>query len=578
MKPLISLDVFDTAIFRKVFYPTDIFDLVEEEIGSKTNFKALRIEAQNKARRKDTHYTILDIYKYIPRFNPKEEIKAELFNCEANPYILDLYNNPENDYIFISDMYLPSSVIKAMLERCGYKNPQVFVSCEYRALKGDGSLFRKVQTVLGREISKHIGDNYGADIKGAQKAKISEAEYVGCPCYERKIQIPELKSQKLRKFLINVELNSNFSIEEKIGYMFSPLALSFTKKVLEEAKDSQSVFFNARDSYILYIIARFLLKTNKKIKYCRFSRKSCQFPNINTNYMLDASANIKVMNFFRSLRIQKLRDFTEMFELEGTFKKELNELNITLDTFIDYSKDKNNTLLKFVKLIQPILYEKAKKDRKKFLKYIENIEMKNNDIFVDLGHFGSMQSIIRKIAHISLKGRYVHLFKTTEDYFKDIKEDKTSFLPVHFLALYTGIVELIFSEPNGTVITYTDEGSPILNEDTKFRKDVSRKILRGLFKGAKKLIEEDIKIPYEDILKVIMRFLEQPTLEEAKFGNSKLFENGSYSENESIVWFDEEYIRKGRLKDCYSRSYWKPAFKVLLRNHEKYYNLERFLK
>ena len=78
----------------------------------------------------------------------------------------------------------------------------------------------------------------------------------------------------------------------------------------------------------------------------------------------------------------------------------------------------------------------------------------------------------------------------------------------------------------------------------KFRK--FKKILSG-FKR-QKLIEDEIDIPYEDCIKVMMKFLEEPTLEEARLGNSELFENGSYENNESIVWFNENYIKQGRLK------------------------------
>lgn len=575
MRPLISLDVFDTAIFRKVFYPIEILDLVENEVGR--NFKVQRIEAQNKCRRTNIYYTLADIYKNIPTFNPKNEIKAEYLNCEVNPYILNMYNNVDSDFIFISDMYLPSAVIKSMLEKCGYNNPQVFVSCEHNLLKGDGRLFKRVEEILGRKIDKHIGDNYQADILGAKKAKIEEVEFIGPPIYERKVKIFNSKSPKLRKFLINSELNSNLSVEEKIGYKFAPIALAFTKRILEEATDKQTVFFNARDGFLLYVIARWLLKTDKNIKYCRFSRKSCHFPNINTNFKLDNSVNDKAMNFFRSLRIQTLRDFIDMFELEGDFKKELDTLGVDLDSSdVDYSKDKNATLLKFVLLIQDKIYEKAREDRKNFLIYIKNLGMKNNDIFVDLGHFGSMQSIIRKISHINLKGRYMHMFKA-DDYFKGIKEDKESFLEKGKIAFYTGIVELIFSEPVGTVVNYTINGKPVLNKDKKFRREVSKKILRGVLKGAKKLIEDEIEVPYDDCVKIMMKFLEEPSLEEAKLGNSELFENGSYENNESIVWFNENYIKQGRLKDCYFRSYWKPAFKVLLVN-SKYSSLEKFLK
>ena len=38
--------------------------------------------------------------------------------------------------------------------------------------------------------------------------------------------------------------------------------------------------------------------------------------------------------------------------------------------------------------------------------------------------------------------------------------------------------------------------------------------------------------------------------------------------------FDEYYIKKGKIKECYNRSYWKEGFKLLLENSEKY----RFLK
>ena len=61
MKPLVSLDVFDTAIFRKVYSPTDIFNVVEDAVGG--NFKQLRIQAQDNVRKKDIFYTLVDIYK-----------------------------------------------------------------------------------------------------------------------------------------------------------------------------------------------------------------------------------------------------------------------------------------------------------------------------------------------------------------------------------------------------------------------------------------------------------------------------------------------------------------------------------
>ena len=232
---------------------------------------------------------------------------------------------------------------------------------------------------------------------------------------------------------------------------------------------------------------------------------------------------------------------------------------------------------KFITAIQDDLYEKARASRKNFRSYINKLGMKDGDIFVDLGHFGSMQSIIRTLTGIQLHGRYIHRYEN-KNYIEGINEDKTSFLPVGYLRLYTGIAELVFSEPVGTSVAYTPEGKVLLNKDTKYRKEVTKGILRGIIKGAKDIIEEDIEIPYNDILKILGRFFTSPTIEEARFGNSKLFENGSYDNDESVVWYDRDLIRAGKLKECYNRSYWKPAFKVLMKNDKELKNLMRIIE
>lgn len=567
MKPLISLDVFDTAIFRKVFNPTDIFAVVDDNVGH--NFRTLRMAAQDKVRKKDIFYNILDIYKNIGYpFNLKEEIKAEYDNCRANPYILNMYNKGEADFIFISDMYLPATVIKSMLEKCGYKNPQVFVSCELRALKGDGNLFKKVEELLGRKISKHIGDNYYADIKGAQRAKIPSVEFIGPAVYNREVVTPPLENVKLRKLLIDNELSSKNS-GEKIGYIFAPLILAFTQSVLDEAEPGQTIFFNARDSFIMYIVARWILKTKKKIKYCRFSRKSCHLPNINTNYRINNERNAKALNFFRTLRINTVGELIRILKFTKDYSDALKDMGVDLDTPLDYTLQKNKIIDQFLVYAQDELFAKARESRKNFKEYIKCIGMKNDDIFVDLGHFGSMQSIIRVITGIRLKGMYVHRYES-KDYYKGVPEYKSSFLPKGYLKYYTGIVELIFSEPIGTSIDYTSEGKVILNKDTKYRKDITKVLLKGVISGVKDILNEGIKVSRNDVLKVLDRFLMNPTLEEAEFGNLEIFENGSYDKDESIAWYNKDLIKKGKLKECYNRSYWKPAFKVLMKNDPEY--------
>lgn len=574
---LISLDVFDTAIFRKVFKPTDIFCVVEDEVGH--NFYNLRIEAQNKARKVSIFYNIFDIYKYIPQFDLKEEIKAEYSNCYANPYILEMYNNSKDEFIFISDMYLPEKVIVGMLERCGYKNPKVFVSCDYKAVKGDGKLFKVVEEVLGRKIDKHIGDNYSCDILGAKKAQINETEYVGPAIYNKEVLTPELENKKLRKLLIDEELSNN-DIAEKIGYLFAPLILAFTRSVLDEAKDDQTIFFNARDGFLMYVVARWILKTKKKIKYCRFSRKSCFLPNLIINKALKDPSNAETLKFLKIQRIKTLRDFLRMYKLNENlnYNPVLNKYSITLDTIIELHNRRTSIIEDTLLLVQSDLYKVAMKSREGFLKYINKIGMKNGDIWVDIGYTGTMQGIIKRVASIDLHGRYVVTKGNPNGLFQGLKFERKSFLPENFINEYSGaIMEFVFTEARGTVVDYSEGGTPIFLEDLKFRKDITKKLIRGVIKGIKDLIKEQVNISKKDCISVLKRYWDYPTIEEAEFSNKPIFENGSYRENESIVWYNRDYIKKGKIKECYNRSYWRNAFKVLLNNDPNYKILSKYI-
>lgn len=576
MKPLVSLDVFDTAIFRKVYRPTDIFHVVEETVGG--NFYAKRIEAQNKARRKNIYFNIFDIYSHIPQFDLKEEIKAEYANCKANPYILDMYDKGEADYIFISDMHLPEKVIVGMLERCGYKNPRVFVSCDYGAYKSDGKLFRIVEDILGRKIDKHIGDNYNSDIEGSKKAKIPEQEFIGPPIYDKEVVTPELSNPKLRKLLIDEEL-SDSDIAEKIGYWFAPLTLAFTKSVLDEARDDQTIFFNARDGFLMYIAARWILKTKKKIKYCRFSRKSCFLPNIMVNRELSHPDNKESFKFFAGQKVKTIRELLRVCELDESknYSTFLKDYGITVDSDIELHPKKSDLILETLLHVQKDLYEVAREARIRFLQYIKNLGMKSNDFFVDIGYVGTMQGIIKRLTGINLKGRYIGTLKNSIGIFQGVQFERKSFFPIDFINPYNGpIMEFIFSEPIGSVNSYSKEGKPIIFGDFKLRKDITRRIVKGVLKGVNDLVELNISPSMEDCMRIMKRYFDNPTVEEASFVNQPIFENRSV--RESIVKFEKDYIRQGKFPECYKGSYWKSAFKVLLNNDPEYKFLSKYIK
>ena len=385
---VISFDVFDTALLRKVYKPSDIFKLIEKKVGN--DFYNKRIEAQARAAEEDPFCTIEDIYNYLPEFDMNVEIEIEMDNCYANPELYAAYN--EKDFIFISDMYLPSSVIKAMLEKAGYKNPQVFVSCEEKAWKADGTLFEKVQET-GYEITKHMGDNYVADILGAKKAGIENVYFVPA-LHNKKLNLPALRNPVLKKFIALTE-DSFMTPVEKLAFFVAPIMVGFTKWVLSKRKPGQKIFFLARDMYIPYLIAQ------------RWGASDI--------YYLHASR--------RSMAGVCLRSDNE--ELKKRVKEFLPEEDV----------------------------EEKRSNAAEAIKYLKSMHLKKGDIIVDIGYAGTIQAAIESALDIKLQGLHLQKYQDSP-LLKDMNvEQFFERNAIHFAM----IAEFPFCSPENCVELYKNK-------------------------------------------------------------------------------------------------------------------------
>ena len=156
---VISFDIFDTAIFRKVDMPNDVFALMAVEIGH-GDFVNVRKTAENVAReRKEAsegtrEVTLAQIYDVlaedygIDRALMDKEIRLELMLSTVNPYIFQMYKEllkMKKTIIFTSDMYLPQQTIEQILQKNGYTDyERLYLSNSYKLRKGDGTLQRVI--------------------------------------------------------------------------------------------------------------------------------------------------------------------------------------------------------------------------------------------------------------------------------------------------------------------------------------------------------------------------------------------------------------------------------------------------
>ncbi len=172
---VVSFDIFDTLIVRPYIRPKDLFAHMEQAEGA-PGFAAERVDAERRSRRSvgadGSRETTFDaIYEEIaPQYRHLKE--AELrYKSNVLRYrpVADLFDRlvaEGREVVLISDMYLPSERIAAMLESCGIRGyGRLYVSCEHGVNKRHGGLFRKVLDDLGLrpEELHHIGDNAHSD-------------------------------------------------------------------------------------------------------------------------------------------------------------------------------------------------------------------------------------------------------------------------------------------------------------------------------------------------------------------------------------------------------------------------------
>lgn len=164
---IISFDVFDTLVFRDVFFPETVFQFIDTD----KNFSSKRKIAEKKARKsRRGEVTLNDIYYYLPEFDMNREIEAEFTHVYANVEMLDFYNKMKaknKELIIISDMYLGENVIKSMLESSGYDltDVELYISSKYGETKKNGDLFERVikEKNIQKEKIIHLGDNWLVD-------------------------------------------------------------------------------------------------------------------------------------------------------------------------------------------------------------------------------------------------------------------------------------------------------------------------------------------------------------------------------------------------------------------------------
>lgn len=193
---VVSIDIFDTLIKRKVFLPTDVFLFMDNWFAKvskrKFDFSHARVYAEKIARQisKFDEVTLDEIYEVFCRENDVseelgknaeiEEIETEKKLCELRKSVTNLIgyiHSLGKKVVLTSDFYFSKMQLEQLLSYLHAEYDDLIVSSEYRATKSTGKLFGILQREYKDKKILHIGNSWESDYVKAQEQGIDAHFY-----------------------------------------------------------------------------------------------------------------------------------------------------------------------------------------------------------------------------------------------------------------------------------------------------------------------------------------------------------------------------------------------------------------
>ncbi len=170
-------DIFDTLIARRCIEPRLVFHIMEQRLKL-SGFTQARIAASQNIAKTLNNYSLDDIYSEFGRItnldqntcNNLKNIEYQTEIEQAIPITENILQVKSGD-ILITDMYLPESIIRKMLLKCGLTVPVEIVITSNG--KSSGRVWKQI--AAQNPFVFHIGDNEISDIKNPRDVGFDSA-------------------------------------------------------------------------------------------------------------------------------------------------------------------------------------------------------------------------------------------------------------------------------------------------------------------------------------------------------------------------------------------------------------------
>ena len=319
---VVSFDMFDTLVGRRVQKPENIFNIVENQLknGSdfdecpavlRDNFTYIRASTEKWMYAKicdscKQDITIDEIYDQIGMTysltvlmtNKIKELEIEternnLYAIQENINKIKKLRDIGKNVIVISDMYFNSNILRQFLLEFDdiFTQIPIYVSSEYGCKKNTGRLFELIarRNCYSYDRWLHIGDDFNNDVVQPERLGIRTSLFVSERFHDFELNLmtgygKDLNIQRaisyVREFRQNLKPSPMFDLGLSYGGF---ILFPYVNWCLENAVklNVEHLYFIARDGYVLQKIARKIIKTKKlniETSYVYISRVSARDP------------------------------------------------------------------------------------------------------------------------------------------------------------------------------------------------------------------------------------------------------------------------------------------------------------
>ena len=303
-----SFDIFDTCIIRTCGSPENFLQLLSirafKERPSENMRKLFLIDrqqAEHRACQNNPHANIFDIYNHLEFSHNSLLTHEELAQVEidlqkevARPVLhiqqqIARLRQKGCKIVYISDMYLPKSVLREILTKYDFLHPSdlLYVSCDEGCTKANGELFRfiKEKECFDYRNWHHYGDNPNSDIKVPSLLGIHTHKVINSysKAQHSWLFLPKVCEYNYTSIIAGISRSLTLSTQKNnrnnlILDLIAPLYCSFAYNIVYKAKQDgiKRLFFFSRDTAQLYQAAlRFQsLFPEIEMRYIRISRDS----------------------------------------------------------------------------------------------------------------------------------------------------------------------------------------------------------------------------------------------------------------------------------------------------------------